>query len=284
MATSIDAYAKINLTLDITGRRADGYHLLRMVMQSVSLCDCLTITEGGPGIRIVCARADVPCNESNTVYKAAAAFFAFSGKQPGITIEIQKNIPSQAGLGGGSSDAAAVLHALNDVFHTGYSKETLCEIGVKVGADVPFCILGGTALAEGIGEKLSLLPPMPRCHLVICKPPVGVDTKKAYALADTFGAAGAYTEAMLQAVRSGSLRAVAENLGNAFEQVMQLDDVANIRNIMKSTGSLGACMSGSGSAVYGIFENEAAAQACRTVLEQQYEQVFVCEPVDDINR
>ncbi len=279
MSTSIDAYAKINLTLDITGRRADGYHLLRMVMQSVSLCDRLTITQGEPGIRIVCARADVPCNESNTAYKAAAAFFAFSGIQPGVTVEIEKNVPSQAGLGGGSSDAAAVLHALNEMYRTGYSNKTLCEIGVKVGADVPFCILGGTALAEGIGEKLTALPPMPKCHLVLCKPPVGVDTKKAYAKADSAGLIGSYTNGMLQAVQSGSLHAVAENLGNAFEQVMQLDEVAQIKQIMKSAGALGACMSGSGSAVYGIFESPEAAQECKTALSGRFEQVFLCEPV-----
>lgn len=282
MSTLINAYAKINLTLDITGRRADGYHLLHMVMQSVSLCDRLTLTVGEPGIRILCGRADVPCDESNTVYKAAAAFFAFSGLRPGVTVEIQKNIPSQAGLGGGSADAAAVLHELNRIYRTGYSTETLCEIGVKVGADVPFCVLGGTALAEGIGEKLTALPPVPRCHLVICKPPVGVDTKKAYALADSHGAAGVYTEAMLRAIHLGDLHAVAESLGNGFEQVMQLDDVTNIKRTMKSMGALGACMSGSGSAVYGIFEDETAAFLCKTALEKQYAQVFLCEPVNTL--
>lgn len=283
MATSTNAYAKINLTLDITGRREDGYHLLRMVMQSVSLCDRLTLNEGDRGIRILCGRADVPCDESNTAYKAAAAFFAFSGTEPHIAIEIEKNIPSQAGLGGGSADAAAVLHALNKMYRTGYSKQTLCEIGVRVGADVPFCVLGGTALAEGIGEKLTALPPLPCCFLVICKPPVGVDTKNAYALADSAGTAGMHTDAVLRAVRSGDLHAVSEHLGNDFERVIQLDDVTRIKQLMKSTGALGACMTGSGSAVYGIFEKEAVARACRSTLAQSFSEVFLCEPVNDVS-
>ena len=282
MSTLINAYAKINLTLDITGRRPDGYHLLRMVMQSVSLCDRLTFTQGKAGIRILCGCHNVPCDESNTVYQAASAFFAYSGLEPCVTVEIQKNIPSQAGLGGGSADAAAALHALNEIYRTNYTQEMLCEIGVKVGADVPFCIMGGTALAEGIGEKLTSLPPMPFCHLVICKPPVSVNTKKAYILADSTAFEGTYSEAMLQAVRSGSLCAVAHCLGNDFEQVMRIHDVEEIKCAMKSMGALGACMTGSGSAVYGIFEDKTAADACKTALLKEYSEVFLCEPVNSL--
>lgn len=280
MSTIMNAYAKINLTLDITGKRADGYHLLRMVMQSVSLYDRLMLSQGESGIHIFCGRGNVPCNDRNTAYKAAAAFFAFSGIEPRITITIQKYIPSQAGLGGGSSDAAAVLHALNGMYHTGYSKETLCQIGVEVGADVPFCILGGTVLAEGIGEQLTVLPALPHCYVLICKPPVGVSTKKAYALVDSAEAAGAFSNAMLRAVRSGDIREVAKCVGNDFEKVMQLDDVTRIKQLMNSMGALGACMTGSGSAIYGIFDDAAAAASCKESLKKEYLKVFLCEPVN----
>lgn len=280
MSTSIHAYAKINLTLDITGKRADGYHLLRMVMQSVSLCDELTLTAGEPGIRVLCGRNDVPCDETNTVFKAVEDFCSFAGIKPEITVEIQKNIPSQAGLGGGSADAAAVLLAMNDMYHTGYSKETLCKIGVKVGADVPFCILGGTALAEGIGEKLTVLPELPPCRIVICKPPVGVDTKQAFARSDSVPKTGQfYSSKMLSAIKSGSLNGVAENLSNEFERVIDLAEVAGIKNQMKSMGALGACMTGSGSAVFGIFDSQPNALACKTVLANQYAETYLCEPV-----
>ena len=281
MSACINAYAKINLTLDITGKRPDGYHLLRMVMQSVSLCDQLTLTEAEAGICVHCGRADVPCDESNTVYKAAAAYFAYARMEPRITIEIQKNIPSQAGLGGGSADAAAVLLALNEMYRTGYSKETLCKIGVQVGADVPFCILGGTALVEGIGEKLTVLPALPSCHIVICKPPVGVDTKQAFVLSDALPKTDRiYSDSVIVAIHSSDLHAVSANLGNEFERVMNLAEVTHIKNIMKLMGALGACMTGSGSAVFSIFEEKAKALACKAALIQEYSDTFLCEPVN----
>ncbi len=282
MPITVNAYAKINLTLDITGKRADGYHLLRMVMQSVSLCDRLTITNGQSGIHIQCARADVPCGPDNTVYKAAAAYFAFTGLEPSVSVEIEKNIPSQAGLGGGSADAAAALLALNEMHHTGYSKEILCEIGLKAGADVPFCVLGGTALAEGIGEKLTVLPALPPCFLVICRPPAGVDTKRAYALVDSVpDSAHSCTDAMLDAVRRADLGGIATSLGNDFERVLNLPDVNRIKEKIISAGALGSCMTGSGSAVFGIFAEEEKASACKELLEKEYTDVFLCEPVNE---
>ncbi|MDF2631738.1 MAG: ispE [Caproiciproducens sp.] len=281
MPTTIKAYAKINLTLDITGKRADGYHLLSMVMQSVSLCDELTLTQGENGIRVLSNRSDVPCDESNTVYRAAADFFEYAGVQPNVTIAIQKRIPSQAGLGGGSADAAAVLLALNEMLQTGYSKETLCKIGLQVGADVPFCIVGGTALAGGIGEKLTALPALPHCHIVICKPLCGVDTKKAYALADSAAKNNIiFSSAIVDAIQTVNLFAIAENLGNEFENVMNLAEVTRIKRTMKSMGALGACMTGSGSAVFGIFDHLPEAAACETALSKDYDDVFLCEPVN----
>nr|WP_319488310.1 4-(cytidine 5'-diphospho)-2-C-methyl-D-erythritol kinase [uncultured Caproiciproducens sp.] len=281
MSFSVNAYAKINLSLDIIGKRADGYHFLRMVMQSVSLCDKLVLTGAGTGIRVITSHDEIPCNEENTVHKAAAAFFEYTGIAPNLTVTIQKVIPSQAGLGGGSADAAAVLLALNKMHHTGLTKETLCQIGLKVGADVPFCIVGGTALAEGIGEKLTALPPMPPCHIVICKPPVGVNTKRAYALADAAVKKGSgHSAAMFQAVGTRNLRAIAAGLGNEFEQLMNLAEVNHIKNMMKLSGALGACMTGSGSAVFGIFEDLPKAMSCKSELAQVYSEVFICEPAD----
>lgn len=275
------AYAKINLTLDIIGKREDGYHLLNMVMQSVSLCDALTLTQGQPGIRVISNRNDVPCDQRNTAYRAAAAFFEYAGIQPNVTIAIDKKIPSQAGLGGGSADAAAVLLALNEICKTGYSTETLCKIGLQVGADVPFCVMGGTALAEEIGEELTELPAMPHCHIVICKPPCGVDTKQAYALADSAAKTGIiFSSAVIDAIHAADLHMIAESLGNEFENVMQLQEVNCIKNIMKSLGALGACMTGSGSAVFGIFDNLPKAVACKTSLEKDYADVFLCEPIN----
>jgi len=280
MQTTIKAYAKINLTLDITGKRADGYHLLSMVMQSVSLCDELTLTQAESGIRILSNRDDVPCGESNTVYRAAAGFFEYAGVQPNVTIAIQKRIPSQAGLGGGSADAAAVLLALNEMLQTGYSKEILCKIGLRVGADVPFCIVGGTALAQGIGEKLAALSAMPHCHIVICKPLCGVDTKKAYALADSAAKTDiAFSSAMVDAIHAADLHMIAENLGNEFENVMNLAEVTRIKRTMKLMGALGACMTGSGSAVFGIFNDLPKATTCTAALSKDYDDVFLCEPV-----
>lgn len=281
MSISISAYAKINLTLDITGKRADGYHLLRMVMQSVSLCDRLILTAGEPGIGVHCDRSDVPCDEANIAYQAASAFFAYAGIKPGVTIDIKKTIPSQAGLGGGSADAAAVLLALNKMCRTDYSKEVLCKIGVQVGADVPFCILRGTALAERIGEKLTVLPALPPCKIVICKPPVGVNTKQAYALADAESRnMQDDTAQMLTAIRSADLHAVAANLGNEFERVMHLEEVTRIQHVMKSMGALGACMTGSGSAVFGIFEDNPKACACKDALKADYSETFLCSPIN----
>ncbi|HHV32002.1 MAG: 4-(cytidine 5'-diphospho)-2-C-methyl-D-erythritol kinase [Ruminococcaceae bacterium] len=273
------AYAKINLTLDLAGKRADGYHLLRMVMQSVSLCDRLELTTGKPGIRVTCSTPGVPCDRSNTAYRAAELFFAQSGGTPDVEIQIEKNIPSQAGLGGGSADAAAVLHGLNLLYRTGYSEETLRGIGLRVGADVPFCLLGGTALAEGIGEELTPLPGMPHCFLVICKPPVGVNTGEAYAKADLFRVAGSRTDGMIAALEQQNLAGVAAVLGNNFEQVVALQEVEQIEAVMRSRGALGACMTGSGSAVFGIFTEKSAASACKKQLEQEYRSVFLCEPV-----
>ena len=279
MMSRARAYAKINLTLDIAGRRGDGYHTMRMVMQSVSLCDTLTLLDEAED-RVVCSAEEVPCGPENTVRKAAAAFFSHCGAARGAAFCLRKSIPQQAGLGGGSADAAAALVLLDRRFRTGLSPAELCRLSLSVGADVPFCLRGGTALAEGIGEKLSGLPPLPPCRILICKPPAGVSTREAFAaFDDSGGAAACYTDRMLAALRAGSLPEIAARLGNALEPVCALDDVPRIEAAMLKGGALGACMTGSGSAVFGLFrEGDAAAVLCRDDLLKKYPQTFLCRP------
>ena len=280
MSALIKAYAKINLTLDITGKREDGYHLLCMVMQSISLYDEVKISFGEPGIRVICNKDELSGSENNTAYKAAELYFLHTGLKPNVTIHLKKNIPAQAGLGGGSADAAAVLNGLNKILDTKLSYETLCKIGLKIGADVPFCIHGGTALAEGIGEKLTPLKPMPDCYIVICKPFKGVDTKKAYALADAASKKhSGYTDKMLKAISKQDVNLIASSLGNEFEDVMHLSEVKHIKDSMISLGALGTCMTGSGSAVFGIFSDKNKAEDCKIQLMEYYSDAFLCHPI-----
>lgn len=280
MLFSAKAYAKINLTLDVTGKRTDGYHLLRMVMQTVSLCDRIML-EDAEGLRILCDQPGLSLGENNTLFRAARAFFRAAGmEETGAAFTVQKRIPWQAGLGGGSADAAAVLVLLNRKYRTGFSKKDLCRIGLSVGADVPFCVVGGTALAEGIGERIHSLPPFPDCHIVICKPSAGNDTAKAYARLDAAGGIGTdYTGPFLSALDTGDLSCIAPRAGNAFELAVPAGESKKIKETMRSHGALGACLSGSGSAVYGIFDSEGQAAECRAAFSADFSDVFLCKPV-----
>ncbi|WP_050698399.1 4-(cytidine 5'-diphospho)-2-C-methyl-D-erythritol kinase [Anaeromassilibacillus senegalensis] len=309
----VKAFAKINLSLDILGKRADGYHLLDMVMHSVSLCDTLTLTEMKEGVTVSCDREGIPCGPENTVYRAAEAFYQYTERTPGIQISIDKQIPSQAGLAGGSADpaavlralnlmhqtnlsmetlceiglaggsadAAAVLRALNLMHQTNLSMETLCEIGLTVGADVPFCVVGGAARVQGIGEKWRPVIPLPDCRIVICKPPLGVNTAEAYAKADEQGGTGRalYTKQVLQGLEQGDLSEIGSALGNAFSDLLPLPEVDIIRDHMLRDGAAGACMTGSGSAVYGLFASGDAAEQCGRGLLPLYPETFLCRPI-----
>lgn len=274
------AYAKINLTLDITGRREDSYHLLDMVMQSVTLADEIELVRGpsGSGIQMECSREELPCGPDNTGFRAAESFFREAGiADPGLCLRLKKKIPFQAGLGGGSADAAAVLLGLNQLYGVGFSEEKLREIGLKVGADVPFCLTGGTARVQGIGEKITRLPDLPRWPVVICKPSVSVSTKEAYRKSDQ--APGEYpfsTPRMLAAVQDGSLSAVCGAVGNQFEEILRIPEIIRLKEQMRHLGACGVCMTGSGSAVYGIFEREEPAEICETSLKQEYPETFLC--------
>lgn len=256
MILTAKAPAKINLSLDIVGTRDDGYHLIESVMQSISLCDTVTLQSGTDGLVITCDQQDVPCDESNTVYKAAVAFFEEIGLSVPLSIHIEKHIPSQAGLGGASADAAAVLHLLNRLTGAELDDKTLSKIGLSAGADVPFCVTGKTALCTGIGEIVTPIHSAAEFFLLIVKPDFGFDTPSMYKKYDqgTFLPKNNHA-AVVQALRVGDIHELAEHVGNVFEDIADDTRIAAVREALLKAGALGACMSGSGSAVYGIFEH-----------------------------
>ena len=278
------AFAKINLTLDVLGRREDGYHDLSSIMQTVSIRDDIELDIGtGKPWKLTCDKDFVPCDSSNLAWKAAEAFFKATGMDPdGLEIRITKRIPAQAGLGGGSADAAAVLRALNRHYGAPMSILALAELGASVGSDVPFCVLCGTALVEGRGERIRKLADMPDCCIVVCKPNFSCSTAELYAKLDasTIGKRPNNT-AMQSALLAGDLLGVAQNLCNVFDPVVTQEhlELNYIKSIFNSYGSIGQQMTGSGSAVFAIVENfEYAAVICN-MLKGNYEQVYICKPV-----
>lgn len=285
----IEAYAKINLTLDIVGKRSDGYHDLIMIMQSVGLHDDVTVNLNDSGkIAVKSSSALLADDESNIAYKAAKAFFEYS-RTPirGVEIQIEKNIPMEAGMAGGSADGAAVIFALNQLCGTEYSEETLWKIGVKVGADVPFCITGGTMLSQGKGEILSSIPKMSDFKnppvILLCKPDIGVSTGKAYAAVDSCDKASIVrpdTEGMKKALREMDTVEVAKKLSNVFEQVLNIDECNAIKSIMLESGALGACMTGSGTTVFGIFNDAELAKQCSFTLAKNYKNIYITDASD----
>ncbi len=278
------AYAKLNLTLDVLGKREDGYHDLKSVMQTISLRDDVEIDIGtGKPWTLLCDQEGIPCDERNHAWMAAKVYFDTIGKDPdGLEIRITKRIPAEAGLGGGSADAAAVLRALNR--HYGYplSIPALAELGASVGSDVPFCVMGGTAVAEGRGDRLRKLPEMPDCIFVICKPDFSVSTAQLYAkLDETVIAKHPDHNAMESAILAGDLAGVAQNLYNVFDPVVTADhlELNYIKSIFNSYGSLNQQMTGSGSAVFCmVTEFEFAAVICN-MLRENYPQVYIAKPV-----
>lgn len=278
------AFAKVNLTLDVLGKRADGYHDLKGVMQAISIRDDIEIDVGtGKPWVLKCDREDVPCDERNLAWKAAQVYLDAMGKDPdGLEIRITKRIPSQAGLGGGSADAAAVLRALNRHYGEPLSIGALAELGAQVGSDVPFCVICGTAVAEGRGERLRKLPNIPDCFFVVCKPDFSVSTPEMYRKLDEkgFHARPDHT-AMESAILAGDLGRIAQNLCNVFDPVVTEEhlELNYIKSIFNSYGSVGQQMTGSGSAVYCIVENfEYAAVIC-SMLRENYPQVYIAKPV-----
>lgn len=278
------APAKLNLSLDVVGKRNDGYHLVKMIMQAVDLYDIVTVhNTNDEKICIECTNSAVPCNSSNIAYRAAEEFFKYTDiKNTGVVIGIDKRIPMQAGLAGGSTDGAAALVALNKLFNAQLTLDKLAEIGAKIGADIPFCIYGGTMYAEGIGTVLKPITSLPKCYFVIVKPDISVSTKEAYAMTDKRSNIGTpSTDILLNAIENGDLDDICKSLHNDFEAVLQLSDVEEIHKDFNANGALGSCMSGSGSAVFGIFASEADAQYCANAMKDRYEFVCVCHPINE---
>ena len=285
MRTTVRAAAKINLFLDITGRRNDGYHIVNMIMQSVSLYDEVTVTvEKGDGeINVSCTDENIPCDETNTAYKAVKEFLGYAQLDPmNVWVKIKKRIPSQAGMAGGSTDAAAVLVALDKILDTEFSQDELAEIAENIGADVPFCIYGGTMTANGIGTILTPLPEMPECYIVVVKPDIKISTKEAYERSDSIGYEQSRSiEPMINAICNGNIGAVGKALYNKFEEVVEVPEIDEIKSCMETYGAEGALMTGSGSAIFGIFEEKSDADDCTDYLERHFENVWLVEPVSE---
>ncbi|MEE1065794.1 MAG: 4-(cytidine 5'-diphospho)-2-C-methyl-D-erythritol kinase [Acutalibacteraceae bacterium] len=282
MKVTYDAAAKINLMLDILARLDNGYHSLFMLMQSVDLYDTVTVeTDDSGSISITSDEAGIPCDKRNIAYKAADAFFKHTEiKNKGIKIHLEKRIPFEAGMAGGSADGAAVIAALNDIYETNLSQQELCRIGLKVGADVPFCLTGGTCLAQNVGEILSPLPALDECYIVLAKPERGVSTKEAFAAFDTAtNIRHLDTCGMLYAASQGDLYEICKRTKNVFEQLIEVPERVPVKSTLNRHGALAACMSGSGPTVYGIFDDESKAQSAASALKSIVKNIYITKPV-----
>ena len=278
------AMAKINLGLDVLGKRENGYHDLRMIMQTVGLFDRITLrATKAPGIRIQTNLGFLPTDTGNLAVRAAQLLFDEFGLEGGLFIDLEKHIPVAAGLAGGSSDAAAVLHGVNELFDLKLDREQLMERGLKLGADVPFCILRGTALAEGVGEILTSTRPMPACHILLAKPPIHVSTKFVFGnlRADAI-TSHPDIDGQLRALEEGDLKALADKMGNVLEAVTvsAYPIIREIKAKMMEGGAIGAMMSGSGPTVFGLFDDERAAREVLEKIRREGEcrQVYLTTP------
>lgn len=285
MKVKVKAFAKINLMLDICAKRNDGYHDLFMIMQSVGVYDTVTVERvKGREIQISCNISDIPTDDRNIAYKAAEAFFNATITRVtsrGIHIDIIKRIPHAAGLAGGSADGAAVIVALNKLYNTRLSDEELVKIGAKVGADVPFCITGGTLLAQGIGEVLSKVKPLRKCCILLAKPDFGVNTGKAFSEFDNHGKThNPDCLGMLCAIQKRDLNDISSRLENVFEQFIEVPNRIYMKEIMRENGALGTCMSGSGPTIYGIFETKENAEKAASQITQYAKDIIVTTPVN----
>ena len=279
----LKARAKINLGLDVLRKREDGYHDVRMVMQTIGIYDRLIITKiPEEDIRIKSNLFFLPVNENNLIYKAAKLLkdsFGFAG---GVEIDLNKFIPVSAGLAGGSTDAASTLFGINRLFDLGLSTKDLMELGVSIGADVPYCVMRGTALAEGIGEKLTALPPLPRCWILIAKPPINVSTKLVYESLDMNGVdRHPDIDGLIDAIKRQDINGVCSLMGNVLENVTVplYPVIESIKNDMMDNGAINAMMSGSGPTVFGIFPDEETTLKCQAFLKNKGEarQVYITE-------
>ena len=280
MKITVNAPAKINLFLDITGRLDNGYHSLFMVMQSVGLFDTVTLEPcEEKGIFLSCSDGRLPVDEKNIAYKAAKKFCDYAGVEPSVKIHIEKKIPFAAGLAGGSADAAAVIVGMDKLLETAFSRRQLCEIGLTVGSDVPFCIVGGTQLSQNTGGVLSPLKELRDCFIVLAKPEAGVSTAEAYAAADSVQLYRPDSMRMLDACEKGDFEGICRYAGNVFEQVIEVPERVEFKRIMRECGAALCQMSGSGPTVFGVFENGDDAVKCAEELKKICPNVFVTKPV-----
>ena len=280
MELQLKAYAKINLGLDVVRRLPNGYHEVRMIMQNVGIYDVLTFAKAEEGILLQVDNQEVPADGNNLICKAAKLLLETAGIQGGVRITLEKNIPIAAGMAGGSTDAAAAFLGINELYEIGYDIEQLKALGVKIGADVPYCIQGGTALAEGIGEVLSELSAPPACHLLVAKPDINVSTKFVYEnLRANELEYHPDIDGMIKALDSGDLKGITDRLGNVLETVTvpAYPIIQEIKDVMLAAGAENALMSGSGPTVFGIFTDKNQAEAAAETIRQAAlaKQVFV---------
>ena len=276
------SYAKVNLTLDVLGRRDNGYHDVEMIMQTVSLFDLLIIDKCYGPITVKTNLHYLPENDKNIAHKAAQAFFDYTRIKSSVRIIIHKNIPVAAGLAGGSGNAAAVLCALNKLYSAQLTKKELCEIGASLGADVPYCIIGGTAIASGIGEVLTPIEPLKKLHFLLVKPPVNISTAAIYEEIDNSAPLRRPdTAAMREAIRDGHTKRIAANLCNVMEGVTEklCPTIIEIKERMLAQGAAGALMSGSGPTVFGIFDNYSRAKRAHDSFSWEYKDTFLAQTI-----
>ena len=272
----IEGNCKINLSLNIEGILPNGYHSIRTIFQELSLSDRISMEFGKSGVSLTCNKAGIPTDEKNIAYRAAMLFYKATGISDGVHIHIEKNIPSEAGLGGGSADGGAVLKGMNE--HYGYplSNEKLIDLGTTLGADVPFFIMGGTALATGIGEVLTPIESKIKTHVLIVKPPVGVSTPWAYKMLDEAPFTPTDVDKTLLAIENGDIDSLCSSMGNVFEQVVEKEypEISDMKKKMLTLGAKGSMMSGSGTAVFGIFTDGDAINTAYDYFKVRYKDTF----------
>lgn len=282
MKTQTRAYAKLNISLDVLKKRPDGFHDMRMIMATAGLWDDISIETGLGKSSIQCNLKYLPRDSRNIALKAAELFYTKTGiENPGVSITIEKRIPVCAGLGGGSADAAAVLAAMNGLYKEPLETPALMELAGELGSDVPYCLLGGVALAEGRGERLTPLPPLPDCAIVICKPHSSNSTGAFFSRLDGCRiTCHPDTAGLIAAIEAGELLSIARRMYNVFEDVLEKSSPClEIKNILIDKGAAGAVMSGTGTAVFGIFTDPDMAKSAFRHLKDTYEETFLCRPV-----
>lgn len=282
MKVQIKAYAKINIALDVVGKREDGYHLLRMIMQTIDIYDLITVEKEPKDIILSCNKSFIPTDNRNLAYKAAELFINKYNIKQGVYINIMKNIPVAAGLAGGSTNAAAVLKGMNLIFNVNAEERELMELALSIGADVPYCIQGGTALCEGIGEKIKPLKPFRNHILVIVKPNFGVSTKEVYGSLDINKIfKHPDVDSLIKAMTREDLYYVANNMKNVLENVTIKKHglLKDIKNELMKMNALGTLMSGSGPTVFAFFDDMQKAQICYDRMKTQYKEVFITRTI-----